>query len=185
MATKGNKENIQLGPGNVYIKPYCKDDYSIKPEDYTELGWTGEKGAILSYKGDSLDVKSGNHLGIVKTFLTGEEGSLEFSLQEITLAHLVLPHGYDSMKISDFKFLIGNDSVPHYFTVLFESTLDTGLKALIVLFQCQFERNCKLEIAHDKVLEIPCKIIALNDETETAATADKLGWIMFEYTPAP
>jgi hypothetical protein len=113
-----DKQNIQLGPGDVYIKTYVKDTYPIDNATYTELGWVGEKGATFSYKGDMLDQKSGNRLGLVKSFLTGEEATLEFALQQITLEHLVLPHGYDSTKIANNKFMLGNDSTPRFFTVL-------------------------------------------------------------------
>lgn len=178
-------QNINLGPGELYLAAYGNGTYSIDPADYTSEGFTTEKGATLSYKGDELKVKCGNALGIQKVFLIGEEVTLEFAQEEVSLANLVKAFGYSVGDISNNKFYIGDNKTNNYYTALFETTLDTGLKAKLLLFKVKFAREVELNFQPEKVLEIPKKMRIFNDTAE-GDTNNALGWIMFEYEePAP
>ncbi len=173
-------QNIQLGPGEIYLATYGDGTYSIDPQDYTSEGFTTEKGATFSYKGEDLKVKCGNDIAIKKIFLIGEDAKLEYAQEETTLENLVKAFGYSVSDISNGKFFIGDNRINNYYTCLFETTLDTGLKAKLLLFKCKFERDVELNFQPDKVLEVPKTLRILSDTAE-GDTEGALGWIMFEY----
>lgn len=173
--------NIQLGPGSVYSATYSAGSYSIDSGDYTDVGFTTEKGAEFSYKGEQLEVKCGNNLQIQKIFITGEEAELSFSMEEVSAIHLARAHGYKDSDINAGKFTVGDNSTNNYFTVLFETTLDTGLKGILVLYKCQWAREVEITLAADKVIEIPNKIRVYPDD-DTGSTEGLLGQIMLGYT---
>lgn len=174
-------QNIQLGAGTLYRADYGEGTYSIDPDDYTSLGFTTEKGVSFSYKGDELKIKSGNDRSVKKIFLIGEEASLEAALEELTPAHVAFAMGYAGTVVSNGKFTLGDNDTPTYHTIMFESMLDTNLRAKIVLFKCQAERDVTLELQPDKIVEVPIKLEVLADDA-VGDTNGALGWIMIEYS---
>jgi hypothetical protein len=175
--------NIQLGPGSVFSATYSAGNYSIDSGDYTDHGFTTEKGASFSYKGKELEVQCGNNLQTQKIFIIGEDAELDFASEEVSAINLARAFGYKDSDITTGKFTIGDNSTNNYFTVLFETTLGTGLKAILLLYKCQWARECEISLAADKVIEIPNKIRVLPDD-DTGDTAGILGQLMIGYTPA-
>lgn len=179
----GTAANIQLGIGDLAIKPYVAGNYT----GFTSAGFHSEKGATFSYKGDLLKVKSGNGLGITKVFVTGEEASLEAALQEFTALNVARALGLADADITDDtvnhikSFYIGGNTVNNFFSAQFKVNFDqTGLYAELIIFKGRFAGEMKLEMAPNKVVEVPTTIECMADDA-AGVTNGKLAQLNFKY----
>jgi len=81
-----NADQIMLGPVAVYIG-------TAGVTAATSLGYTDEEGAEFSYEPETLEVKTGQRLGVVKHLITDRKATIKCNLQQVTLEALaaVLP----------------------------------------------------------------------------------------------
>ena len=169
-----DKSKITLGPVQLEWKEY-DGNYET---GFTDFGYLTDKGAIYEYKGDNLKVKSGNRLGTTKIMLVGEEITLDAALEEFTVQNIATALGIPADEITDdainhyLYITLGGASPEQRFTVRLTSRIADGLDLVIDLYCCQISPDIKLDLAPDKVAEIPIKFKALADDTN-----DLLGYI--------
>lgn len=179
----GTAANIQLGIGDLALKSYVAGTYT----GFTAAGFHSEKGAVFNYKGELLKVKSGNGLGITKIFVTGEEASLEAAIQEFTALNVARALGLADADVDDDlvnhikSFYIGGNTVNNYFSAQFKVNFDTaGLYGELVVFKGRFAGEMKLEMAPNKVIEVPLTIECMADDAP-GVTNGKLAQLNFKY----
>lgn len=180
----GTAANIQLGIGDLSLKAYVAGAYAT---GYTGAGFHSEKGATFNYKGDLLKVKSGNGLGTTKIFVTGEEAGLDAALQEFTALNIARALGLADTDITDdavnhIKSLyVGGNTNNNYFSAQFKVGFDvTGLYGQLTIFKGRFSGEMKLEMAPNKVVEVPCSIDCMADDA-VGETNGKLAMLEFKY----
>jgi hypothetical protein len=178
----GNASNIQLGIGDLEIKVYSAGAYT---SGFASPGFHSDKGITATYKGDIKDYKSGNQLGTVKKFITGESLDMEGALAEATALNMARALGLADTDIADDavnhikSFQIGGVTAISYFTARYTAKFEGGLFARITIFKGSFARDCKLEMKPD-AFEIPIKIEA-NVDDATGVTNGKLALVEFKY----
>lgn len=174
--------NIQLGLGDLTLKAYSAGAYT---SGFSDAGFHSDKGMTFNYKGEEKKVKSGNQLGIVKTFFVGEEASLEGALLEWTALNVARSLGLADGDVTDDatnkikSFYVGGTTTLSYFTALFQATFEGGLWAKLTIFKGLFGRDMKLEFKPDPV-DIPVKIDAQVDDA-AGATNGKLAMVQWKY----
>lgn len=173
----GDISKITLGPVNIFWKKYD----GVYTTGWTDLGYLTDKGAKFKYKGEELDVKCGNRLGIVKQLLIGEEGTLEASLEEFTIENIATAFGIEADDIQDdevnnYKYIqIGGNPSSAEFSVKLTSVLDNGTTLTLCLYRVSIKKDQKLAFSPEKVLETPITFEAMPDIAES--TLKKLGHI--------
>ncbi len=180
----GTAANIQLGIGDLSIKTYAAGAYGA---GFAAVGFHTDKGAVFNYKGDLLKVKSGNGLGIVKVFVTGEEASLEAAILEFTALNIARALGLADTGVTDDavnkikSFYIGGNTVNNYFSAQFKVPFDVaGLYGQLTIFKGRFAGELKLEMAPSKPIETAVSIECMADDA-VGVTNGKLAMLEFNY----
>ncbi|MEW5763574.1 MAG: hypothetical protein AB1824_01245 [Acidobacteriota bacterium] len=179
----GTTANIQLGIGDLALKTYVAGTYT----GFTNVGFHSEKGGSFKYKGELLKVKSGNHLATTKIFVVGEEASLEAAVQEFTALNVARALGLADADVSDdavnhIKSLyVGGNTTNNYFSAQFRVDFDVaGLYGELIIFKGRFAGEMTLEMAPNKVIEVPTVIECLADDA-AGDTNGKLAQLNFKY----
>ncbi len=173
----GDISKIFLGPVDIEWKKY-DGTYTT---GWTSFGYLTEKGAKFHYKGDELNIKSGNRLGIVKQELIAEEATLTAALEEFTIDNLATAFGIDADDIQDdevnnYKYIqIGGNKDSVEFSAKITAHLEPRTSLVLVLFRIVAKKDQKLAFAPDKLLETPIEFEALGDIAP--GTAKKIGYI--------
>jgi hypothetical protein len=182
----GTAANIQLGIGDLSLKAYAAGSYEA---GYASVGFHVDKGAVFNYKADTLKLKSGNQLGIVKIFVTGEEASLEAAVLEFTAINVARALGLADSDITDDavnhikSFYVGGNTTSNFFTAKFSVPFDeAGFSADLIIFKGRFAGEMKLEMAPSKAIETPITIECMADDA-SGATNGKLAMLKFHYAP--
>lgn len=174
--------NIQLGLGDLTLKAYSAGAYA---SGFTDAGFHSDKGMTFAYKGEEKKVKTGNQLGIVKTFFVGEEASLEGALLEFTALNIARSLGLADGGVTDDavnhvkSFYVGGNTTSNYFSAMFTTVFENSLWAKLTIFKGLFGRDMKLELKPDPI-DIPVKIDAQVDD-DVGATNGKLAQIQWKY----